>query len=69
MNELIWTACFGFCGLLILWYLWMATCRTDDFIRLVKTDQEWRRAQQERTAKAAGGAFKAALTIGKMLRR
>lgn len=69
MNDLITTAAFAFCGLLILWYLWMWTFRTRDMAFIVKQHEEARKAQHERMSKMAGGALKAGLTIGKMLRQ
>jgi hypothetical protein len=69
MNELLWAACIVFCGLLIAWYLYMWTFRTQDMAFIVKQHEEAKRAQLERMSRMAGGAVKAGLTIGKMLRK
>ena len=43
------------------------TCRTDDWLRLVEADKQWRKAEEERKAKQAerhGNALKGGLAVG-----
>ena len=44
----------------VLWMLYMMTFRTDDFLRLVKEDQERKAKRRERNDKLFGDAFNVA---------
>lgn len=69
MNDPIMLGCFVFCALLILWYLWMWTFRTQDMAIIVKAHEDAKKAQHERMSKAASGLIKAGIGIGKLLRK
>jgi hypothetical protein len=51
------------------WTLYMATFRTEDYLRLAKAEEERRKARHERTGRALGKAVKTGFTIAKMLRK
>ncbi len=44
-------------GIAVLWMFYMMTFRTDDWLRLVKDEQERKAKRQERTDKVLKGAF------------
>ncbi len=50
---LMWVGFFAFCALILGWMFYMMTCRTDDWLRLVEADKQWRKAEEERKAKQA----------------
>lgn len=41
----------------VLWMIYMATFRTDDFLRLMEKDRERKREQAQMLGKAAKGGF------------
>lgn len=55
MNMIIWTLAGIVCLLLIGWMLYMMTFRTDDWLRLVKDEQERKAKRDERIGKAIKG--------------
>jgi hypothetical protein len=42
---------------IVVWMIYMMTCRTDDWLRLMKADEERKQKQAERIGKATNGAF------------
>ena len=44
-------------GISVLWMFYMITFRTDDWLRLLKDEQERKANRQERMGKVAKGAF------------
>ena len=64
---LMWVGFFAFCALILGWMFYMMTCRTDDWLRLVEADKQWRKAEEGRKAKQAerhGNALKGGLAVG-----
>lgn len=57
MNDTIWIWFGVISALLIGWMFYMMTFRTEDWLRLVKDEQERRARRQERTDKVLKGAF------------
>lgn len=53
MNAMIWILAGIACSILIGWMLYMMTFRTDDWLRLVKDEQE-RKAKSAERMKARG---------------
>jgi hypothetical protein len=53
------------CVVCIGWWLYMMTFRTDDWLRLVKDEQERKAKRQERTDKVLKGAFTLARWLSK----
>lgn len=51
MNEMIWILCGTACVVLVGWMLYMMTFRTDDWLRLVKDEQERKAKRDERIGK------------------
>jgi hypothetical protein len=51
MNEMIWILCGTACVVLVGWMLYMMTFRTDDWLRLVKDEQERKAKRDERIDK------------------
>ena len=49
MNEMIWIGVGVMTVALIAWMLFMMTCRTDDWLRLVKDEDERKARRHERT--------------------
>ena len=47
-------------GIAVLWWFFMMTFRTDDWLRLLKDREERKAKQQERTDKVVKSAFEAA---------
>ena len=68
-HELFWgfafVAMLG-CG---IWVMYMMTCRPDDWMKLRKQEDEMAEKRQERMKKAAGGAVKAGMLIGKLFKK
>jgi len=48
MNEMIWIGFGVMTVALIAWMLFMMTCRTDDWLRLVKDEEERKARRHER---------------------
>jgi hypothetical protein len=72
MNEFsnfYWNLLLPLLLLALGWVLYMATFRTDDYLRLVKDEEERRKARHERNGKLLGKAVKGGFTIAKMLRK
>ena len=53
MGRYLW----GIFGISVLWVFYMMTFRTDDWLRLLKDEQERKAKRQERMGKVAKGAF------------
>jgi hypothetical protein len=47
---------FVFIGAVVVWWIYMMTFRTDDYMRLLKADQEHKAKRDERIAGLAKGA-------------
>ena len=47
----------GILGISVLWMFYMMTFRTDDWLRLLKDEQERKAKRQEQTKKVVKGAF------------
>ncbi len=67
MNEMLWILFGAMCVALIGWMLYMMTFRTDDWLRLVKDEQERKAKRDEQIGKAARGAAKGAFILAKLL--
>jgi uncharacterized membrane protein YqjE len=64
------TAFFFVLGVILVgWTLYMATFRTEDYLRLAKDEEERRKARHERAGKMLGGAVKTGFTVAKMLKK
>ena len=47
----------GIAGISVLWMFYMMTFRTDDWLRLLKDEQECKAKRQERMGKVVKGTF------------
>lgn len=65
MNAVIWILAGIACSILIGWMLYMMTFRTDDWLRLVKDEQDRKAKRDERIGKAVKGA----VVLAKWLRK